>query len=139
MLDPNDGDATSAVEDLTDGLGADITVETVGGFGNNATLVQAVDMTRVMGRIVVLGVFHDPVHDRLDGASSQRALDHLLGSATASWTAGTTSRWPSTSWRSGKVDLKPMVTHTYPLTEMPQALATAYDKSTGSIKVQLRM
>ena len=39
---------------------------------------------------------------------------------------------------SGKVDLKPMVTHTYPLTEMPQALATAYDKSSGSIKVQLR-
>ena len=40
---------------------------------------------------------------------------------------------------SGKVNLKPMVTHTFPLTEMPQALATAYDKSTGSIKVQLRM
>lgn len=39
---------------------------------------------------------------------------------------------------SGAVDLKPMVTHTYPLTEMPQALSTAYDKSTGSVKVQLR-
>ena len=40
---------------------------------------------------------------------------------------------------SDKVDLKRMVTHTFPLTEMSQALATAYDKSTGSVKVQLRM
>ena len=138
VLDPNDGDATSAVEDLTDGLGADITVETVGGFGNNATLVQAVDMTRVMGRIVVLGVFHDPVltdwmvpllkehsiifsacYGIMDGRHDFEMAVDLMGS--------------------GKVDLKPMVTHTYPLMEMPQALTTAYDKSTGSIKVQLRM
>ena len=40
---------------------------------------------------------------------------------------------------SGTVDLKPMVTHTNALTEMPQALAAACDKSTRSIKVQLRM
>ena len=138
VLDPNDGDATSAVEDLTDGLGADITVETVGGFGNDATLVQAVNMTRVMGRIVVLGVFHDPVltdwmapllkehsiifsacYGIMDGRHDFEMAVDLMGS--------------------GKVDLKPMVTHTFPLTEMPQALATAYDKSTGSIKVQLRM
>ena len=138
VLDPNDGDATSAVEDLTDGLGADITVETVGGFGSNATLVQAVDMTRVMGRIVVLGVFHDPVmtdwmvpllkehsiifsacYGIMDGRHDFEMAVDLMGS--------------------GKVDLKPIVTHTFPLTEMPQALATAYDKSTGSVKVQLRM
>ena len=110
----------------------------MGGFGNNATLVQAVDMTRVMGRIVVLGVFHDPVltdwmvpllkehsiifsacYGIMDGRHDFEMAVDLMGS--------------------GKVDLKPMVTHTFPLTEMPQALATAYDKSTGSIKVQLRM
>ena len=38
---------------------------------------------------------------------------------------------------SGRVDLKRMVTHKFPLTEIPQAFATAYDKSTGSVKVQL--
>ena len=59
-VDPSDDGAKSAVDDLTDGLGADIAVETVGGFGNDATPVQAVYMTRVMGRIVVLGVFHEP-------------------------------------------------------------------------------
>ncbi len=138
VLDPNDDRATAAVEDLTGGLGADITVETVGGFGSNATLVQAVDMTRVMGRIVVLGVFHDPVltdwmepllkeqsfifsvcYGIMDGRHDFEMAIDLMGS--------------------GKIDLKPMVTHTYPLMEMPQALATAYDKSTGSVKVQLRM
>ena len=138
VLDPNDDRATAAVEDLTGGLGADITVETVGGFGSNATLVQAVDMTRVMGRIVVLGVFHDPVltdwmepllkeqsfifsvcYGIMDGRHDFEMAIDLMGS--------------------GKIDLKPMVTHTFPLAEMPQALATAYDKTTGSVKVQLRM
>ena len=59
-MDPDDPDAKAAVHDLTAGLGADISVETVGGFGDVATFVQAVDLTRVRGRIVVLGAFHDP-------------------------------------------------------------------------------
>ena len=138
VLDPNDCDATSAVEDLTDGLGADITVETVGGFGNNATLVQAVDMTRVMGRIVVLGVFHDPV---LTDWMVPLLKEHsIIFSACYGIMDGRHDFEMAVDlMASGKVDLKPMVTHTFPFTEMPQALATAYDKSTGSIKVQLRM
>ncbi len=58
VMHPADEAVKEAVDDLTGGRGADITVETVGGFDNNSTLVQAVDLTRVMGRIVVLGVFY---------------------------------------------------------------------------------
>ena len=138
VLDPNDGDATSAVEDLTDGLGADITVETVGGFGSNATLVQAVDMTRVMGRIVVLGVFHDPVMtDWMEPLLKEQSF--IFSVCYGIMDGRHDFEMAVDLMASGKVNLKPMVTHTFPLTEMPQALATAYDKSTGSIKVQLRM
>jgi threonine dehydrogenase-like Zn-dependent dehydrogenase len=38
---------------------------------------------------------------------------------------------------SGRVDLKPMVTHKFPLEQVQKAVDTAYDKSTGSIKVQV--
>ena len=38
---------------------------------------------------------------------------------------------------SGRVDLKPMVTHTYSLGNIQEAFDTAYDKTTGSIKVQI--
>ena len=38
---------------------------------------------------------------------------------------------------SGSVDLKPMVTHIYTLDDIQQGFATAYDKTTGSVKVQI--
>ena len=138
VLDPNDDDATKTVEDLTHGRGADITVETVGGFGSNATLVQAVDMTRVMGRIVVLGVFHDPVlTDWMEPLLKEQSF--IFSVCYGIMDGRHDFEMAIDLMASGKVDLNPMVTHTYPLTDMPQALATAYDKSTGSVKVQLRM
>ena len=79
VVDPNDAGAKSAVEDLTTGLGADIAVETVGGLDNDATLVQAIDMTRVMGRVVVLGAFPQTDPGRLDEPPPQGAVAHLLG------------------------------------------------------------
>ena len=138
VLDPNDDRATTAVEELTGGLGADITVETVGGFGSNATLVQAVDMTRVMGRIVVLGVFHDPVPtDWMEPLLKEQSF--IFSVCYGIMDGRHDFEMAIDLMSSGKIDLKPMVTHTFPLTEMPQALATAYDKTTGSVKVQLRM
>ena len=38
---------------------------------------------------------------------------------------------------SGKVNLKQMVTHKYPLEEIQKGLDTAYNKKSGSIKVQI--
>lgn len=137
VLDPADADAKDAVYDLTGGRGADITVETVGGSDNNATLVQAVDLTRIMGRIVVLGVFygHSPT-DWLQPLVKEQSVIFSLCYGIADGRHEFETAIDLIA--SGAADLKPMVTHTYPLTEMPQALATAYDKSTGSIKVQLR-
>ncbi|MDE2823144.1 MAG: zinc-binding dehydrogenase [Chloroflexota bacterium] len=138
VLDPDSADATEAVKDLTTGRGADITVETVGGFGSNATLVQAVDMTRVMGRIVVLGVFHDPIPtDWMEPLLKEQSF--IFSVCYGIMDGRHDFEMAIDFMGSGRIDLKPMVTHTYPLTEMPQALATAYDKSTGSVKVQLRM
>ena len=137
VLDPADASAKDAVADLTGGRGADITVETVGGFDNVSTLVQAVDLTRAMGRIVVLGVFYgrsptDWIQPLIKEQSVIFSLCYGIADGRHEFQTAIDLM------ASGKIDLKPMVTHTYPLTEMPQALATAYDKSSGSIKVQLR-
>ncbi len=137
VMDPADAAAKDAVYGLTSGRGADITVETVGGSDNIATLVQAVELTRPMGSIVVLGVFYgQSPTDWLQPLIKEQSVIFSLcygidnGRHEFQTAIGLIA--------SGAVDLKPMVTHTYPLTEMPQALATAYDKSSGSIKVQLR-
>ena len=49
-----------AVADATQGLGADVTIETVGGR-KGATLEQSIDVTRMQGRIVILGGFRRPI------------------------------------------------------------------------------
>ncbi len=138
VLDSGLADARGAVHDLTDGRGADLTVETVGGFGSNATLLQAVDMTRVMGRIVVLGVFHNPVlTDWMEPLLKEQSF--IFSVCYGIMDGRHDFEMAIDLMASNKVDLKPMVTHTFPLIEMPNALTTAYDKSMGSVKVQLRM
>jgi 2-desacetyl-2-hydroxyethyl bacteriochlorophyllide A dehydrogenase len=138
VVQSDDANIKGVVDDLTDGLGADMTIETVGGFGNDNTLVQAVDVTRVMGRIVVLGVFHEPT--MTDWMAPLMKEQSIIFSVCYGIMDGRHDFEMAIDLMAyGKVDLKPMVTHRFPLSEMPEALATAYDKSTGSIKVQLLM
>lgn len=136
VIRPDDPDFTTIVEDLTHGLGADLTVETVGGFGNADTLSQAVDVTRVMGRIVVLGVFHNPTP--MDWMAPLLKEQSIVFSVCYGIMDGRHDfEMAIDLMASGALDLKQMVTHTFPLSQMQQALDTAYDKSTGSVKVQL--
>ncbi len=138
VVDPDDAGAREAVHDLTAGLGADISVETVGGFGEVATLAQAVEFTRVRGRIVILGAFHDPFPT--DWMQLHLKEQSLIFAVCYGLMDGRHDFEMAVDlMASGRVDLKPMVTHKFPLEEIPQAFATAYDKSTGSVKVQLHM
>ena len=135
---PPEGTALKeALADATDGLGADLTIETVGGQ-SEATVTQAIDVTRMQGRIVILGGFRRPItvdwlaplwkeqsiifalcYSILDGRHDYEIAIDLLAS--------------------GKTQLEQMVTYRFPLEDIQRAFETAYDKSTGSIKVQLLM
>ena len=71
-------DLAERVEAATDGRGADLTLESVGGYAGK-TLNQAIRLTRTQGRIVILGGFMEPVTiDLLDPAVGKGAVDHLL-------------------------------------------------------------
>lgn len=134
---PPDGKALSAaVMEATGGVGADMSIETVGG-ADNSSLMQAMSVLRGQGRVVCLGKslapapvdllypfmnelsliwaqcysIVDAVHD------FEIAVDIVAGSG---------------------MPFKEMVTHTFPLLQAREALATALDKSSGCIKVQLK-
>ena len=125
-----------AVAAATEGRGADVVVETVGGTNLEATLRQAVEVARPQGRIVVQGLNHSPVpvdmlrpllkeqsivfsqcYSVLDGRHDYEIAIELLAM--------------------GGAPLKDIVTHRFPLSEMQEALRTAGDKRTGAIKVQV--
>ncbi len=131
-----EGDALQdALMEVTEGRGADLTLETVGGR-TNATLRQAVDVTRVQGRIVVLGGFHAPI--TLDWLPPLLKEQSFIFSSCYSVMDGRHDFELAIGlMASGSVDLGQMVTHELPLVDMQRGFDTAYDKTSGSIKVQI--
>ena len=134
---PSDSAALKeALADLTDGRGADLTLETVGGH-TGETLVQAVDVTRQQGRIVILGGFHEPIaFDWLKPLLKEQSI--IFSSCYSVLDGRHDYEVAIDLMESGRVDMGQMVTHRYPLEDIQEGFDTAYDKSTGSIKVQLQ-
>ena len=135
---PPDGPALQeALEEVTDGRGADLTIETVGGK-SDATVNQAIEVTRMQGRIVVLGGFRVPI--TLDWMRPLLKEQSIIFSSCYSVLNGRHDFEVAIDLlASGRTPLKEMVTHRFPLVEIQKAFDTAYDKTTGSIKVQVHM
>lgn len=135
VFDPEDEGLVQAVADVTEGQGADVVVEAVGGY-TGETARQAIQVCRRLGRIVLIGAFHRPVE--LDLGSLLAKEQDLV---TANCYSITDQRHDFDVaidiLASGRLPLRDMVTHTFALDEARAALETAYDKSTESIKVQL--
>ena len=124
-----------ALEAATEGRGADLTIETVGGH-TGATLEQAIDVTRMQGRIVILGGFRRPI--TLDWLPPLLKEQSVIFSSCYSILNGQHDYELAIDMlASGRAPLQQIITHTYPLEEIAQGFATAYDKTTGSIKVQI--
>ena len=133
---PPEGEALrEAVEAVTDGRGADLTLETVGGR-TGETLEQAIDVTRMQGRIVVLGGFRRPITlDWLPPLLKEQSF--VFSSCYGILNGQHDYELAIDMMDSGRTALQPMVTHVYPLDNIQHGFDTAYDKTTGSIKVQI--
>lgn len=124
-----------AVLDVSGGRGADITVETVGGTSFQ-TIQEAFSLTRHMGRIVGLGCFFTPISvDWLDGMIKEHKI--ILSNCYSVIDGRHDFEVAIDLMASGRIRIKDMVTHKFPLVDIQKGLETAYDKKTGSIKVQI--
>jgi threonine dehydrogenase-like Zn-dependent dehydrogenase len=112
-----------------------MTIETVGGK-SSAALEQAVEVTRMQGRIVVLGGYRAPI--TLDWLPPLIKEQSFIFSSCYSVLDGRHDFEIAIElMQSGRVDLKQMVTHRFSLDDIQKGFDTAYQKTTGSIKVQL--
>jgi threonine dehydrogenase-like Zn-dependent dehydrogenase len=122
---------------LTDHLGSapiDCVIETVGGRG--ATLMEAVNLVRPGGMVLMLGVF--------DGPSQIPALDFstkevtMVGSNCYGRSGSHTDFELAIELLRKKLEpLTALVTHRFELDQVNQAFTAAADKNSGSIKVHL--
>ena len=114
------------VMQLTGGLGADVVLECA---GTKVTCEQSVLMPRKGGRIVMVGIPHEPV------TLSWSAL--VLGEIDllASRANPNVSEQALSLMASGVVRADAILTHVFPLDEFSDALATFVEQRDGATKV----
>lgn len=126
VIDPIGENLQQRLEEILDRDGADVVIECV---GNPRTAAQAIDAARRCGRIVLFGVPHpDAMLQTSLYAIYQKELS-ILGSFVN----------PDTHSRavaliaSGRLQLKPLITHRYPVEQLAEAIQM--QTSSESIKV----
>lgn len=127
-IDPSDGGAAERIREMTGGHGADLVVEA---SGHDLSLASAFDYVREEGRVSMVGI------------NIGRKVPVVLGNIqmknlTVRGCIGSPGVWPSAIKfleRTG-LDLSPIQTHNYALTDAVEAFAFGQDP-TKSIKITL--
>jgi threonine dehydrogenase-like Zn-dependent dehydrogenase len=121
-------DVKGAVADLTDGLGADIVIETSGFPASSAVVL---DVVRKEGKVAHIGWAND--------LPPLPVIPIMAKTLTVFGVGGNGGRGQYERSlelvRSGRVDLEPMVTHRFSLDDVAEAFETAASKAGGAIKV----
>jgi len=128
---PGDDDPQVTVNEATAGAGVDVVLDTV---AREDSLSTALALACRKGTVVELGGITGPLQASL-GPLVSREL-RLLGSSCYAFTEGRKDfAWAIELIESGRIAPELLVTHTFPLSQVQEAFATANDKKTGSIKV----
>ncbi|WP_213950703.1 zinc-dependent alcohol dehydrogenase [Tepidanaerobacter syntrophicus] len=120
-------DVLEAVKDLTSGIGIDKAFECV---GLETTFNQALMSLRKNGLATVVGIFENPNIT----IPASRFITHEIkvqGSQGYCWD------FPVALEMSQQIDLKSLITHKFKLEDLQQALETALDRNSNSIKIVL--
>lgn len=127
-------------EDIADGAsrifggGADVVFEAVGA---NASISDAVKAAGALGRVVLVG---NPEGDLCMEKNVYWSILRKQLTVTGSWNSAYNSRvndWKEaiSIFESGEIDLKGLITHTFPLSEHEKAFEAVRDRGVFSLKV----
>jgi 2-desacetyl-2-hydroxyethyl bacteriochlorophyllide A dehydrogenase len=130
IIDVSKEDAVRVVREETKGVGADLVVESSGGVRGPQ---DALEMAKRMGKILLLGFPDGPVN----------ADFSLLGKDNKSIHTVRGEGWANCGravslLASGKVNLKRLVTHSFPIKDISEAFRTFKERIGGAIKVVVK-
>lgn len=112
----------------------DVVIETVGGAAPSVD--QSVSVVKPKGRVIVTGVFPDPVPVNL-GSALGKEITFIFAVCYSAVDGRHDYDIASDLIVSGKVRPRELVTHRFKLEHTPDAFETALDKKTGSVKVMV--
>lgn len=122
-------DSVKETLNSTNGLGADIAIVAA---GSGQALVNACDMVRQGGKVLSIGIFAKPVE--LNITNLVRRQISLYGTFASNWK---NYEEAMNLVEHGKIDLKSLVTHHFPINDATSAFEVA--KSKEGCKVQITM
>jgi threonine dehydrogenase-like Zn-dependent dehydrogenase len=133
VINVDQEDSIAAVADLTGGAMADLVIEAVG--HENQALNLCIDLCRRQGRIHYFGV----PPQLIDGIRWRDLLMKNLAITTSVGPDFTRDFPLAMQWiGDGRIDVKPLVTHSFPLSEIQTAFETFSDRKDGACKVLIR-
>lgn len=136
VLNPLKDDVKSEINKLTENRGVDAAFE-VG--GNESTLNLASEITRMEGKIEIFG-FHPGSRKINDlGFWNWMAFDIINGHFRNIDTILNGTGVGMALLNSGKIDMKPLVTHTYSLEDINQGFSDAHTKPDGFVKAVVEL
>lgn len=130
LINIHEEDPVETILAETNGAGADLVIESSGATDAPMT---AIKMAKPMGKILMLGIPHKPV--LVDFEDLAWKNKHIYTVRGEGW--GNAARAVSLLG-SGKITLKPYVTHTFPLKEINTAFDTFVKRIDGAIKVVVK-
>jgi L-iditol 2-dehydrogenase len=131
VINPNKQDPASAVKDLTGGRGVDIGVEAA---GSQATLDLVGNVVRMEGKLEVFG-FHQGAPRQVPwGWWNWMAFTIVNGHVRSPHIYVEGMRQGLGLLESGRLNMKPLITHRFPLHDINVGFDTAAAKSEGFVK-----
>ena len=130
IIDVNHEDAVRLILDETRGNGADLVVES---SGTEKGLQMAIAISRRMGKILLLGFPEEPVSADLGALARDNKSIHTVRGEGWSNCGRAVSLLAQ-----GKADLKPLITHSFPLTEIAEGFRTFRERIGGAVKVLVK-
>ncbi|MDG2101983.1 MAG: zinc-binding dehydrogenase [Dehalococcoidia bacterium] len=129
------GELENECFERTNGVGVDVVVETIGGT-SNSPLVQAAQCVKNTGKVIVLGGFRNPVEvDFLQPMIKE--ISFIPATCYANINGKHDFEIAKDILSNGNHPYKKIVTHQYELEDIQEGFKTAYDKTSGSIKVHV--
>lgn len=128
-----DDNVAEAVNEITNGEGADVVYESVG--GKSTAFNDAIDILARGGRICIIGAFTEP--QTLEPRVCMRKEANIMWSwSYGMWDGISEYKIALDMLVDGRIDARKLITHHFPLTDIANAFAAAHDKATsGAIKV----
>lgn len=119
------------VREETDGLGADVVMDCA---GTEESFDQALESVRSGGRLVLYGVYPDPVHEA-------HVVSIVLKDLTVYGSLSDRKNWSDVIAlvEQGRLNLKPLITHRFSLEEAARAYESARNQSDGLVKAVLQL